>query len=480
MRKGCGLKAVIFLGPTLLIEEARQILEAVYLPPAQQCDLVNAVVNERPDVIGLIDGVFMQSLSVWHKEILYALDQGLRVYGSSSMGALRAAETSAFGMVGVGKVYGMYASGEMIDDEEVALSHAAPEQNYHKTSEPMVNVRATFQAAHAAGVLDEAQLDLITKIAKKIYFAERTFRAIFAAAASEGLPQFVIERLSAFVATNYVDLKRQDAIELLHTIKRLEINGAKPRVNFQFKRSTAFETLYNRDRQVQQGKSRLHQEAISNYVALHNPEFHDLNFNALNRIVVLAFAEVLGLEAPKEAVDAESTRFRTRRSLAEDDEFSSWLTANHINLDDFRALMGQVVLCRRMHRWFMIAMWMERTSKVILDELRLKNEYAEWVARAAAQDRLLRSNGCQTRLNGTHLSLKELVAEHQDWSDSPIDIDPEEWAQEAGFHTMGNLKMELLRASEARRALLELLADSTDGEPESVPAAAYPPEPVQE
>jgi len=472
------MKAVIFLGPTLPIEEAKEILDAVYLPPAQQCDLVNAVVNERPDVIGLVDGVFLQSLSVWHKEILYALDQGIGVYGSSSMGALRAAETSAFGMVGVGKIYEMYASGDLIDDEEVALSHGPAEQHYCKTSEPMVNVRATFQAAHAAGILDEAQLDLITKVAKKFYFAERTFGAIFEAVSCKGLPQDTVEQLSAFVELNYVDLKRQDAIELLQTIERLEIEGSKPRVKFQFKRSTAFETLYNRDRQVRQGNSHLHQEAISNYVAIHNPGFHDLNFNALNRIVVLAFAEMLGLQARKEAVDAEAARYRTRKNLLQEDEFSSWLTASHINLDEFRALMGQVVLCRRMHRWFMIAMWMERTSKVILDELRLKNEYAEWVARAAAQDRLLRTNGAHTRLGGTHLSLNDLLAEHQDWSDATIDVDPEEWAQEAGFHTIGNLKMELLRASEARRALLELLADTTDSEREAVPAV-HSPEPIQ-
>src|SRR6185503_6037302 len=127
-----GLKAVIFLGPSLPLDEAREILDAVYLPPAQQCDLLTATVNEKPDVIGLIDGMFLQSLSVWHKEILFALDQGILIYGSSSMGALRAAETSSFGMVGIGEIYRMYASGELIDDDEVALAHAPADQQYKK------------------------------------------------------------------------------------------------------------------------------------------------------------------------------------------------------------------------------------------------------------------------------------------------------------------------------------------------------------
>ncbi len=53
----------------------------------------------------LIDGYFHQVPSVQHKEILYALHQGLAVFGCSSMGALRAAELADFGMVGIGRVF---------------------------------------------------------------------------------------------------------------------------------------------------------------------------------------------------------------------------------------------------------------------------------------------------------------------------------------------------------------------------------------
>ncbi|NER31958.1 MAG: hypothetical protein F6J89_31220, partial [Symploca sp. SIO1C4] len=116
-------KIVIFLGPSLPRAEAREIVDAVYLPPAKQSDLISAVTTYKPDIIALIDGVFLSYPSVWHKEILYALQQGVAVYGASSMGALRAAETSDFGMVGVGAIYRMYASGELIDDDEVALIH---------------------------------------------------------------------------------------------------------------------------------------------------------------------------------------------------------------------------------------------------------------------------------------------------------------------------------------------------------------------
>jgi len=456
------MKTVIFLGPSLPIDEARRILDAIYLPPAQQTDLLTATVNHRPDVIGLIDGVFLQSLSVWHKEILYAVDLGIRVYGASSMGALRAAETEAFGMVGVGEIYRQYASGELLDDDEVALSHTPAEQGYKKTSEPMVNVRATFEAAANAGILDADEMARMIAIAKPIYFAQRTFPAIFHEAAAKRLPQCMLDKLAAFVVTNYVDLKRRDSIELLQTIKQLSItggNGDKPRSMFAFKRSTAFETLYNRDRRVEHGGVAMPLETVSNYVALNDSDFEEMNFNALNRIVVFAFAEMLGLEAGADAVQSECVRFRKRKGLQDDETLSSWLLANDIALDEFQTLMSQLALCRRLHRWFLMAMWMERTSKVILDELRLKGQYPEWAERAAAQERLLNESlGHDGHMDTSRIPLQDLAAEHCEWTERGMDIPLEDWAEEAGFHTIGNLKMELSRASSARRAMLELLA----------------------
>ena len=45
------------------------------------------------------------------------------------------------GMVGVGEVYRMYASGELMDDDEVALAHGDEDSGYRPASEPMVNLR---------------------------------------------------------------------------------------------------------------------------------------------------------------------------------------------------------------------------------------------------------------------------------------------------------------------------------------------------
>jgi len=87
---------VVFLGPSMPVEEARRLLDAEFVPPICRGDLALLPSNVR--IIGIIDGEFFQKLAVSPKEIIEALGRGVRVFGSSSMGALRAAETHTFGM----------------------------------------------------------------------------------------------------------------------------------------------------------------------------------------------------------------------------------------------------------------------------------------------------------------------------------------------------------------------------------------------
>ena len=58
------------------------------------------------------------------QEILYAMSAGAEVAGAASVGALRAAELSPFGMIGIGSIYRPFAAGHWTDDDEVAVMHA--------------------------------------------------------------------------------------------------------------------------------------------------------------------------------------------------------------------------------------------------------------------------------------------------------------------------------------------------------------------
>src|SRR6185503_9427900 len=117
------MKVYLFTGPSLSAEEGKKELDAIYRPPAAQGDVYRAALD-APRAIGIIDGYFERIPSVSHKEVLWAMAQGIHVFGSASMGALRAAELAAFGMEGVGVIYEAFKRGELDADDEVAVAHA--------------------------------------------------------------------------------------------------------------------------------------------------------------------------------------------------------------------------------------------------------------------------------------------------------------------------------------------------------------------
>src|SRR5262249_15624446 len=116
--------AILFVGPTLTGRDLALPEGFVVLPPAEQGDIFRATRDLRPTAIGLIDGYFDGAPAVWHKEILWAMAGGVAIYGSASMGALRAAELCSLGMIGVGRIFEAYRDGLLDADDEVALLHA--------------------------------------------------------------------------------------------------------------------------------------------------------------------------------------------------------------------------------------------------------------------------------------------------------------------------------------------------------------------
>jgi hypothetical protein len=210
-------KVVVFLGPSLEAEAANTILDAEYRPPASRGDIFNAV-REGIKIIGLIDGVFFQACAIAHREILYALDNGVKVVGASSMGALRASELDSYGMEGVGKVYELYRKGELVSDDEVALIFEP--DSFKPLSEPLVNIRYNLGLAEESGIINKEVKEKILNIAKSLYYPERDYERILAIAENE--PEIMaLERLKKFLIEDKKDLKREDAIEALKRIKEI-------------------------------------------------------------------------------------------------------------------------------------------------------------------------------------------------------------------------------------------------------------------
>ena len=106
------MKTVIFVGPSLPEAEVKRILpDALIMPPAEQGDIDFARYQLGADTIGLIDGKHTMVLPPLHKEILSVIDDGCRVVGAASMGALRAVECEDFGAEPIGEVAQWYKEG---------------------------------------------------------------------------------------------------------------------------------------------------------------------------------------------------------------------------------------------------------------------------------------------------------------------------------------------------------------------------------
>ncbi|MBI3926856.1 MAG: hypothetical protein HY319_15070 [Armatimonadetes bacterium] len=211
------LDIAVFLGPSLERDTAREILPAVYLAPAGCGDLL-ASRRLHPKVVALVDGVFEHRPSVWHKEILYLLEQGVRVVGAASIGALRAAELHRFGMIGIGSIFEEYRDGLRRDDADVAVLHGGQREAWRALTDPLVNVEATLSRA-APKALGES----MAALARRLFYQERTWEALFRLA-EETFPGQVgeIRCLSTLVENGgRVDRKREDAIQLLETLSRV-------------------------------------------------------------------------------------------------------------------------------------------------------------------------------------------------------------------------------------------------------------------
>jgi len=172
---------VVFLGPSLSADEARALAPCTVLPPAKAGDLF-AVLPSRPLAIALVDGVFEGAPSVWHHELLAALDAGVAVYGGASMGALRAAELWPLGVVGVGTVFKWYRDEVVVDDDEVAVYHAPVERGSRPYTVPLVDVRWAIVLAARQDLLHPPAARAILTAAQALHFGDRTWDRIFATA----------------------------------------------------------------------------------------------------------------------------------------------------------------------------------------------------------------------------------------------------------------------------------------------------------
>lgn len=234
------MSAVVFAGPSIFPASTSVDSAVSILPPAGKGDLLRAAENGA-STIGLIDGVFENAPSVWHKEILYCISRGITVLGSASMGALRAAECAQFGMIGIGKVFQDYAEGRRLSDADVAIVHAPAALGYKPLSIALVDVDAALHRKYIAGAMIEDECEALRSRARQMHFKERTWKRLFQNCGIR--PARLLEIFGSLDDVSYSQ-KRIDGynlISLLRSASSIPVSGKQP--GFEFQNSYFFSNL---------------------------------------------------------------------------------------------------------------------------------------------------------------------------------------------------------------------------------------------
>ena len=445
------MTACVFLGPTLPVTQARQVLSAEYLPPVRQGDVYRAVRRYRPRVIGIVDGYFHQVPSVWHKEILWAMAEGVHVFGSASMGALRAAELQRFGMHGVGEVFASYSRQTIEDDDEVAVVHGPPETGFIAASEAMVNIRKTLANAEDAGVVSEASRRKLVDIAKSLFYPRRSYAELLQCGADSGLEAGELSALRDWLERGRVDVKREDAIKMLAAMGEMLADDMPPKqVEYSFEHTTLWEAAIREidapSRGAAVGGEHSEQEWLLDELRLSADPYQSLKQAALLRLLARREAEREGMEVSDEELKQFTTDFRLRHGLHFARDLDRWLSDRSLDRRSFQRLMQEELLLSRLA--------VEKHAELrrcLVDQLRFEGGYEQIAARVRAKRKALEAAG-ESEANGATKNeadnidnLRAMKWYFTQYLGRPMPEDLDTWAVRAGFESARAFRRAVVR-----------------------------------
>ena len=380
----------IFTGPTLRPEDGRKILDAIYLPPVSQGD-VYRVALKKPRAIGIIDGYFDRVPAVWHKEILWAMAQGIPVFGAASIGALRAAELAPFGMIGVGRIYEAFRDGTLDDDDEVAVIH---DELYSPLSEPMVNIRRTLEKAKVQGIITSMTCSRLTEIAKHTFYPERTYPYILRRGEELRVPSSELSQLEQWLREGRVDQKHEDAVALMHALSseaRARWSPSKP--SFHFESTYFWERLRHEAGELRMDSSSFQTvftSAVLDELKLEGNPYLVAAEWCITRILL---REPLSLpdDEPEPTSYLETVVwFRENRGLLNATDLGKWLQERNLDENQFLELLKEEDRLRQA-----LLVLSEKIERLLPTYLRLTGQYSRLADRAAHKHRILSQSGLE-------------------------------------------------------------------------------------
>jgi len=210
---------LVFVGGSLQGSDYCVDDDIIYASPAEQGDIFMAILEGFKNII-IIDGYFYFKFPCTTFEVMLALEHGINVLGSSSIGALRAVELENWGMIGRGYVY-EYLKRQYIKPYHI-VAQTYDEHDITLTV-PLVNIIYFLEYALSKEVITKDEFDICLNVADNIHFTMLSFKYLFRQLKSEKeISADVISKLENYLSykgEEFFNIKNKDAVQLLNEFR---------------------------------------------------------------------------------------------------------------------------------------------------------------------------------------------------------------------------------------------------------------------
>ncbi len=190
---------------------------AIYAPPIQRGD-ITADIEKGVTSVLILDGVFHQAMSVSPSEIMDALRRGIRVFGASSMGALRAAELESYGMVGVGEIFDYIRDSGEFRDDYLGQVFMKGFPQIQEASVTHVEFDINLKRMLARKRITRAGYDRLTSLYADLHYAERNLPTLESRIRKECRNPTPLLRAARSALSTMARPKRHDARKALKLV----------------------------------------------------------------------------------------------------------------------------------------------------------------------------------------------------------------------------------------------------------------------
>jgi hypothetical protein len=302
-----------------------------------------------------------------------------------------------------------------------------------------VNVRKTFQIARERGIISGQTEEVLVEIGSLIHYPDRTYEAILQQWKDTNPALDDLHALEAFIKEDRVDLKREDAIQVLEKITELSDSNKPFVANFDLNHTIYLEGLLDSDQSAECPNGiKVTYEDFVNYARLEWDDFPQVIDEVITNSLILAFAREKDIALSESERETYLETYRYFHELHTDVDLEDWAGRNGLSLDDLIQVIDDWGLIQKMKRKFL-----KPDNRAIIWQLQMDGRYgslADLVGRIE-QDVL---SGVSTP--GNSVDEGQLLNYFRDTQGLPLDADVYKHAEEMGFNSQTALMLVLIKS----------------------------------